>query len=411
VKYQCRKWFCIFSGLFVITVGTFCFSEACYAVFDVNGYIESCHIIQLGGSNDFLSSKTKGRLELTTENEESRGYLSSDLAYNSIETEQNELQLREAYLDYQSGKWDFRIGRQIIAWGKADSVQVTDLICPTDYQDYFCYEFSDTKKPVDAIKTRFRNKNMTTELVWLPVFEEVSYPSENNPWMSKNNGVGYLEPVRPEKNLKNSEWFGRITINQAGFDYAFSVFRCWWDTPLYQVVTDGDNLLLQGEYYMVDGMGGEFSVPWKKLVIRGETAYLNGKRFENQIYSGSYYKRDVVCALLGVDWYPGDNWTFTSQIADEVILDYDSAIVQEEQNLVGTLKISKKLLRDTLALSGSLYSALDKEDYYFKFNAEYALTDQLCLTSGILIFGGDDYGKFGKYDDKDGLLIKVKYSF
>jgi hypothetical protein len=38
-------------------------------------------------------------------------------------------------------------------------------------------------------------------------------------------------------------------------------------------------------------------------------------------------------------------------------------------------------------------------------------TDELHLTVGLLLFGGDETGTFGRYADKDGLLVKVKYSF
>jgi hypothetical protein len=54
---------------------------------------------------------------------------------------------------------------------------------------------------------------------------------------------------------------------------------------------------------------------------------------------------------------------------------------------------------------------LDQEDYYLKLSGEYAFTDALHLTCGLLFFAGDAAGTFGQYRDQDGLLVKVKYSF
>lgn len=406
------KWIFTGCGLLGIIAGGLMADSPCYGSLDVSGYLESSQIIRLDDPYEFLSSQTGARLELTAENGDTKGFLSGDLFYNEIDPDDDQFRLREAYLDYQYGQWDFRIGRQIIAWGKADGVQVTDLICPTDYRDYFCYEFSDTKKPVEAVKTGFRKGNMMTELVWVPFFEPISYPSDDNPWLTDSEmGTAVKEALQPEKNLKNSEWFGRIAFNQVGFDYALSVFHCWWDTPVYQGVVEDGGLVLQGEYYRVTGIGGEFSVPVGDLVLRGETAFLKGRRFERDSYSGDDLERDVFNALLGMDWYPGNNWTITTQVTDEMILDYDSAIARDEHQWIGTVKITKNLLRETLTLSGSVYSALTEEDYYLKLSTEYALTDALHLTSGLLFFGGDADGNFGTYHDKDAFLVKLKYSF
>jgi hypothetical protein len=351
-------------------------------------------------------------LELLTETGAAKGFLSGDFFYNAIEADDDQFCLREAYFDYQLGKWGFRVGRQIIAWGKADGIEVTDLICPIDYRNYFCYEFSDTKKPVEAVKTRFRKGDMTMELVWVPFFEAVGYPAADDPWLKTEATVNITAQTadEPEKNLEDSEWFGRVAFNREGFDYALSAFHCWWDTPVYQLVT-GDDAFLRGKYYRVSGIGGEFSVPVGDLVIRGETAYFKGRHFECDSCLGDCYERDVLKTLLGLDWYPGNNWTVSAQVADDLILDYDRAMARDKHDWLGTMKLSKKLLRETLTLSGLVCAALDEADYYLKLSGEYALTDELHLTCGFLLFGGDSDGSFGQYRDKDGLMVKVKYSF
>ncbi len=38
--------------------------------------------------------------------------------------------MREAYVDYALDSWDFRVGRQIVAWGRADRVNPTDNLTP-----------------------------------------------------------------------------------------------------------------------------------------------------------------------------------------------------------------------------------------------------------------------------------------
>jgi hypothetical protein len=380
------------------------------AAASVNGYFENYQVICLDKPNKLLSSRAGGRLELLTENGAAKGFLSGDFFHDAIEADDSRFCLKETYMDYQLGNWDWRVGRQIIAWGKADGVQVTDLICPIDYRDYFCHEFSDAKKPVEAVKTRLHSHNVLAEVVWVPFFEPAGYPEEDNPWLQGSATID-AAITRPEKNLKNSEWFGRAAFNQAGFDLAFTAFYCWWDTPVYQAKIADGATAFWGEYYRVCGCGGEFSFPLDELVFRCEAALIKGRRFERDSYLDGYDKSDTLHLLLGADWYPGNNWMISSQVGDELLLDYDHSLRREQHDWLGTLKITKKLLRETLDLTGQICASLAEKDYYLKLSAEYSLTDNMHLATGLLVFDGDVSGTFGRYRDQDGLLLKLKYCF
>ena len=43
-----------------------------------------------------------------------------------------DLSLGELWIDYTSSFWGIRIGRQKAAWGKADGIDITNVLCPTD---------------------------------------------------------------------------------------------------------------------------------------------------------------------------------------------------------------------------------------------------------------------------------------
>ena len=44
----------------------------------------------------------------------------------------SEVNLREAYVDVYSGRFDFRVGHQVVVWGRADGMNPTDNITPKD---------------------------------------------------------------------------------------------------------------------------------------------------------------------------------------------------------------------------------------------------------------------------------------
>jgi hypothetical protein len=404
-----RKWSLICWGILGLIAGLGS-APAGYAAPSVNGYIENYQVIRLDGPNEFLSSRTGGRLELLAENQTVKGFLSGDFFYDAVAAGDGRFDLREAYVDYQLDHWGWRVGRQIIAWGKADGIQVTDLICPIDYRDYFCREFSDAKKAVEAAKTSLRVNNMLAEVVLVPFFEPVGYPDKDNPWLRDSATIDAIV-VQPERNFQNSEWFGRIAFDQAGFDFGFSAFYCWWDTPVYQGKTVDGAPVFWGEYYRVHGLGGEISFPLGELVLRGEAVWVKERRFERDSYFDGYCKSDTFNLLLGADWYPGSNWMVSGQVNDEMLLNYDHSLSREQHSWLGTLKITKKLLRETLDLTGQISTSLREKDYYLKLSVEYSLTDNMRLSSGLLLFDGDAAGTFGRYRDQDGFMVKLKYSF
>ena len=82
----------------------------------------------------------------------------------------------------------------------------------------------------------------------------------------------------------------------------------------------------------------------------------------------------------------------------------------ERNHLLSTLGISRKLLRSTLTLSSFVYMDLTSVGFFNRTGAEYSLSDQIRLSAGVDLFGGDG-GMFGMYGDNSECWIKMKYTF
>ncbi len=46
------------------------------------------------------------------------------------------IDLREAFIDLTFEKFDLRLGKQQIVWGKTDGVRVLDVVNPLDYKEF-----------------------------------------------------------------------------------------------------------------------------------------------------------------------------------------------------------------------------------------------------------------------------------
>lgn len=383
------------------------------------GFVDTYHSIRLKYPYDFISSRTRFRGELYIYGKNSLLFASFNGLYNNVLPDQTGIELREAYLEYTSDYWDFRLGRQIIIWGNADGMQITDIISPPDYTEFLARDFDDIRMPVDALKFRILTSLLDWEFIWIPIFKPAVLPQGDNPWAipmeyPEGMNITFEQTVLPEKEFKNSEFAGKVSIYLSGIDFSLSAAYMWDDLPTLHktIITDTTpaNLIITPEHHRISFVGLDFSKPIKDFVLRGEAAFFDGKYFEPQNISGELHEKNNINFLFGVDWYPGNDWMFTGQFIDNFILDYDQVIRNDEHMILATLRISKKLFRQTLELSTMGYFGINEKDGFVRTNMDYALTDELHILLGIDSFFGNE-GMMGQYNNNDEVWIKAKYSF
>lgn len=385
-----------------------------FAQLNVSGFADSYHAVRIKAPNDFLSSRNRLRLEANTDFDNTNLFVSLNAIHNDILPGQTGIELREAYFDYTSDKWDLRIGRQIIIWGKADGLRITDLVSPYDMTEFLARDYDDIRLPVDAVKLRFLRESMDIELLWLPIVQAGILPLAGNPWapeppdFSAFQKVILEKPNLPEKTLANSELGGRISFYLPGVDLAVSSLYTWNDFPLGGAKISGDTLTISQNFYRYGFVGADFSIPMADFVLRGETAFYFGKHFESK--NQGDYKRNSLTALIGLDWYPGGDWTLSGQISGTQIVDYHQQIADDEHTWLSTLSISKALFRNTLKLSTFAYMGLGESNLFNRSSIDYALTDEFHLLTGVDIFRGKG-GMFGQFEDNSEVWLKAKYIF
>jgi len=360
---------------------------------DVKGFVDTYHALRTEEPNDWMSSRTRMRGELRIEKGHAGAFVSANLIYNAILKDKTGLQLREAYGYYSDGNWDLRAGRQIIAWGVADGLRLTDVISPMDYTEFLAQDYDDIRIPVGGLRLRFSRQTWSLEAVAVPVSAFFELPTGNgNPW-----SVGPLKiGAEPKHKLSNMEFGGRMAFYFSGIDFSLSALHTWNKMP---VVFNGT-----GEYRRMTMLGGDLSVPVGKMVIRGEVAeYLN----EAQSASGSSEvpRASSTNALIGLDWYAGNDWTLSAQYAHKYV-----AMGKHRNSGLATLRLAKDLFHNTLSLQSFAYVDVTDGGIFNRLSADYALNDQLHAMLGYDYFHADK-GMFTTYKNNSEIWLKLKYSF
>jgi len=340
--------------------------------------------------------------------------------HNYLLPDRSFIELREAYLDYAAASWDIRAGRQILIWGVADGIRITDIIAPMDFTEFLARDYDDIRMPVDALRLRAFRNNLKLELIFIPVFQSFIYPTEDkNPWSilpRSPNGpeVVLNEALAPEARIRNSEFGGRFSLYLSGIDLSLSSLYTWNKMPVFRTSLSAgqDTLFMHPEHHRLWMNGFDLSKTLGSLVTRVEGAFLMGEYYPSEMngFSNHLIKKEVIRYLIGLDWYPGGEWTLTGQCSHACILNGSEGLDGRQHSLLATLGISKKLFQSTLSLSTFGYVDIINEGYFNRTSLDYSLSDQIHLFAGVDLFGGDA-GMFGIYQNNSEVWIKFKYSF
>ena len=407
------------TALFILVafVTTCIFASRAYAQeglnLQINGFVDSYHALQTGYPHKVMSSRTRLRLEMRVDYGEASLYSSMNLAYNSLLKDQTGAFLREAYFNYAGNFLEVKAGRQIVTWGVADGLRITDLISPMDYTEFMANDYDDIRVPVNAIDLKYPGERFTAEVIFVPVPEYFVLPmGEDNPWNMPVPDRARMDlSDTPEKRLKNSEYGGRLRFFLENLDFSLTAMHTYNKSPVTVASYDPqtDSILIKGVYKPMDVVGGDVSIPAGEFVFRVEVATYFDEPIALKNSSG-YLLKHSLNGLLGFDWYAGDNWTFMAQYMHKFIIEHSDKLGMEENVSMLTARVSKELLNNTLKLSVYGIFDVDNVGFYVRPAADYLLNDQITLSLGADFLGGRR-GTFKSYEKNDQIWVKGKFFF
>ena len=400
----------------------------------------------------FLLGDTSFTATLDAYYDNSSAFAEASVSYDAV-TNSFDWSLDELWLDYTSSIWGIRIGRQKTAWGKADGIDITNVICPSDTSSFSAMTSDDSKLAIDAIRFSVTGNQFTADAYWIPFFTPSPLPLNDGNILKK-----YLVPSsvdfpiealnttltlpvtitsldEPEKAIWNGEYGLKVSGYFSALDASLYGFYGWDDTPfLDYTITYGEanppyppmpnGLNISGKYKRMAMVGADTAIPIKETVLRAEAAFFPQRHFQKSSEkmmedkltakaSDVTEQHNEVSALLGLDWMPS-GWTLTAQYyCDYIFGDIEALECKDAYQHGATLSISKTLLNETLELSLSGLLGLNDFDSMISPSINYSLSDQISLNAAAYIFlpGPEREGNYGQYKDLSCIMIGGKYSF
>jgi hypothetical protein len=405
---------------------------------ELHGQVETFQALPFSKDQRLTDSRNAFTGEVSVFAGEASAFVSLSAEYNGVSGDRSGFSLGEAWFDWGAGDFSFRLGRQLVSWGVADGLILTDVVCPQNLTSYAGLDFAGSRLAVDGLKLRYSFRALAIEALWLPIFSPARLPGERNPlyavlYPSSLDMGGMVLPVSiqdsaPMQTIADGEYGLRISWYRSGADFSVMGFYGWNDIPFMEknLIFSSPNptgLKLSPAYKRTITAGADASIPIGDFLLRMETAWTGGGRYERPpsdtiaILGGGQTERPVekhrVQLLAGIDWTPL-GWSLSAQYYEDLLPDAYSGGTERAWRKNGvSLRIARSFFRETLKLSAWCYLDLVDFDSAGSASAEYALTDAISLSLGSDFFtpGVDGQGTYGAYKDLSCMWFKGIFRF
>ncbi len=349
------------------------------------------------GSYDVVY-KLKGRDEFT-----------SDM----LDHYENELELRQAYLQGSLfDRLDIKAGRQIVVWGKSDSIRVTDVINPLDTREFGMTDIEDLRVPIgmDRVDYAFGHWTLTGIAIHEIRFnKQAEYGSDFYPGAAPPP----YEDIPPDA-LKNTEFGVALSGMFQGWDLAFYWADVFNDAPHTEVVSPGFSPQTELRHARLSMLGAAANVVQGNWLLKAEAAHFDGFAFLRD--PGQTYRRTDV--LAGFEYSGLTDMTISVEAVNRHLHDFDAALAQSPDNAQNdefqtAVRISRTLWRQSLTLTAqaSAFGLTGQDGALQRISAEYDLNDAVQVGGGLVFYQSGNLARFSRIGDNDRVFFEMIYSF
>jgi hypothetical protein len=333
-----------------------------------------------------------------------------------LDAYQQEGEFREVWLrGTPLPRLDVKLGRQIVVWGKSDTLRVTDVLNPLDNRQPGMTDLEDLRLPVTLSRVDYYLGRWSVTAVAL---HEVRFDKNPVPGSDFFPAVyASLPPERvPADGGANTQYGLSLGGLFTGWDLALYWAQFFDRTPHLALLSQGPPPRLAQVHGRLTMAGAAASMAAGNWLLKSELARFTGLAF--YAVPGRTFSR--VDALLGTDYSGITDTTLTFEAVDRHILSFEDAI---ETSPDGTpqdvnqyvLGYRGSFLHQKLDLVAVLnyFGGRAEQGSVQRYSATYELAEALKATGGVVIYTPGDGKNFLLVgaQDNDRVFFELKWSY
>jgi len=390
-------------------------------------------------SNPSHWSRATGRIQLTAQGELAEQmkwkvgarfdvdpvYSSSNFYLDPVKRNQRlDFFYRENYIDFSAGDWDFRIGAQQIVWGEVVGLFFADVVSAKDEREFLLPGFDIIRIPQAAARAEYTAGDSHLELVWIPipVFDKIGKPGADfypaplpSPTPSQVAAL-FQDPVKPGRQLSNSNYGLRANTLAAGWDLAAFYYRSFSAAPTFYRLTSGSvdqPFTFQPRSDRIWQAGTTLSKDFSDFVLRGEAVYTHGLGYSvsDPDVSQGVVTRATLDYILSAEFaLPGDT-RLNVQVFQRIFFGGSVAdFVVKNEGFGASIFVSTKL---SSMLEPQLLWIQSFKDAggLIRPRLNWSVAKNTTVGFGTDIFTGPSSGFFGRFNNRDRVYVEVRYAF
>lgn len=286
-----------------------------------------------------------------------------------------------AYLDIKTAAVDFRVGKQILAWGRTDALNPTDVVTPRDYTTLLPFD-EDERRGVWGVRANiYATESIVASLFYGARFRPSTLPAPSPTFVFDRDGA------------RRRQLGIRVGTSNPDFDLSVNAYRGASLTPQFQRFEGGRTYF---GYPQIEMIGADFARNFGKYGVRIEGSSVR----PGEPFAGMPPYRFLVA---------GGDRTFLSDLNVNVQV---FGRWEREQDRYGmTLRVANQWLNQTLVAEVFVQRYFDDGSMYAHPQVSYALSDHWKATAGAVWYSGADGTVFGSMRKNKGVFAEVRYSF
>jgi hypothetical protein len=322
--------------------------------------------------------------------------------------------LRELYWRYSDGPADFKIGRQMVVWGRADGINPTDNLSARDFT-LLTPEDGDQRYGNEAAQFSFSSGIGNLTSLWYP-----RAASDTIPLMSLPNAS--YEVIAP----RQSQWAVKWEVSDNGFDGSLSYFNgvdLVPDLQIGQMNANGTTITVSN--HMAQIFGADFSIGSGDVVWRGEAAWMQTESTGRDDFT---HKKPQLYLVGGGEWPHGEETTLGLQITFQHVANFQSpnsisqpvlremawsqAATSHQTSTTQyglTFRLASRWWNDTLMVETNGVTTWPTGSGIWRTKLNFAINDHWNFQTGTDYYYGPKHSYFGQLDNNRLLYVQFRY--
>ncbi len=343
-------------------------------------------------------------------------YSNNEYTDDILDAYKTQIRLDDTYIQGRlTRKLDLKVGRQIVVWGKSDSIRITDVINPLDNRLPGMTDIEDLRLSEGMAKLDYYLGmwNFSAMLIGESrIMLEAPARSEFFPVdeIFPNAPDPFLELVTPQSSWENMQYAFAANGIFSGWDlsfYAADVLDQKWHI---------NPQTAKREVSKIQMLGSAVNVVMGSWLLKSEIALLDGVKYNSTKDAKSRFD-----ALVGVDYMGITDTVLSLELANRHIFDYEQQMSQlvrrpdyvDEDELQTAIRLSRTFSHDSIKASAllSMFGGTWEYGGFARVWLEYDLADAFSANIGIVDYIDGDKPFIKANKDNDRVFADITYSF